>query len=43
MMIESRQYTKSLVYLKKMLRLAWKIKDEDNEIVAYDLIGKNLM
>ena len=25
-----------------MLKLAWKIKNEDYEILAYDLIGKDL-
>lgn len=26
-----------------MIRLAWKLRNEDFEIEAYDLIGKNLM
>lgn len=40
---ETAQYNKSLVYLKKMLRLSWKIRDDDAEIEIYDLIGKTLV
>lgn len=40
---ETGCYSKSLVYLKKMLRLAWKMRDEDSEIDIYDLIGKALV
>ncbi|EDK31363.1 hypothetical protein TTHERM_00241989 (macronuclear) [Tetrahymena thermophila SB210] len=40
---QSGQNEKALVYLKKMLRLSWKLKNDDVEIEAYDLIGKVLM
>lgn len=40
---DTGQYIKCLVYLKKMLRLAWKIRDEDREIEIYDLMGKALV
>lgn len=34
-----RNYEKAIVYLKKMLRLAWAIRDRQAELLAYDLLG----
>ena len=30
------KYEKALIYLKKMLKLAWFIRDQDSELVIYD-------
>lgn len=40
---DAGSYSEALVCLKKMLRLAWKLRDEDSEIEIYDLLGKVLM
>lgn len=34
-----QQYKLALSYFAKMLQCSWKIKDNDHEILAYDLIG----
>lgn len=38
-LIQMRDYDTALVFAKKMLRLAWKVNDQDYEITAYDKIG----
>jgi len=34
-----RNYNQAILYLKKMLRLAWAIQNRQMELVAYDLLG----
>lgn len=36
-----QNHKKALIFLAKLLKLAWKLKDTEYELLAYDMIGLN--
>lgn len=38
--IDALEYEKAIIFFKKSLQYAWKIKDGETELRIYDLIGQ---